>query len=173
MRNAHVIRLVCPLYSWNVDFQQCSCLVYERNHQHKHSLCSVRLPWTTRILLHEHSIVFYLFFHFEKIGLKVLSFMSGSDFRGKLGQWLSFHYPSTLSDTMGPGRPASACVHLASGVQLDGRSDPSKLQTQVVSFYFSLSNFVMKLFRQRKGQWTHFKSPLRFKHYHTQENGKK
>ncbi|XP_017919938.1 PREDICTED: protein moonraker isoform X2 [Capra hircus] len=31
---------------------------------------------------------------------------------------------------MGPGRPASARVHLASGVQLDGRSGPSKLQTQ-------------------------------------------
>ncbi|KAB1265084.1 Protein moonraker [Camelus dromedarius] len=31
---------------------------------------------------------------------------------------------------MGPGRPASACVHPASSVQLDGRSDPGKLQTQ-------------------------------------------
>ncbi|XP_043759406.1 protein moonraker isoform X1 [Cervus elaphus] len=31
---------------------------------------------------------------------------------------------------MGPGRPAAACVHLASDVQLDGRSDPRKLQTQ-------------------------------------------
>uniref|UniRef100_A0ABI0P071 KIAA0753 n=1 Tax=Bos taurus TaxID=9913 RepID=A0ABI0P071_BOVIN len=31
---------------------------------------------------------------------------------------------------MGPGRPASTCVHLASGVQLDGRSDPRKLHTQ-------------------------------------------
>ncbi|KAM9046072.1 protein moonraker isoform 3-T7 [Megaptera novaeangliae] len=31
---------------------------------------------------------------------------------------------------MGSGRPASACVHLASSVQLDGRSDPRKLQTQ-------------------------------------------
>ncbi|XP_057571775.1 protein moonraker isoform X1 [Hippopotamus amphibius kiboko] len=31
---------------------------------------------------------------------------------------------------MGPGRPASTCVHLASSVQLDGRSDPRKLQTQ-------------------------------------------
>ncbi|KAM5215004.1 protein moonraker isoform 3-T3 [Hipposideros larvatus] len=31
---------------------------------------------------------------------------------------------------MGPGRQASTCVHLASGVQLDGRSDPMGLQTQ-------------------------------------------
>nr|XP_030717534.1 protein moonraker isoform X2 [Globicephala melas] len=31
---------------------------------------------------------------------------------------------------MGSGRPASTCVHLASSVQLDGRSDPRKLQTQ-------------------------------------------
>ncbi|XP_074176408.1 protein moonraker isoform X2 [Rhinolophus sinicus] len=31
---------------------------------------------------------------------------------------------------MGPGRQASACVHLASGVQLEGRSDPTRLQTQ-------------------------------------------
>ncbi|XP_070245370.1 protein moonraker isoform X2 [Bos mutus] len=31
---------------------------------------------------------------------------------------------------MGPGRPASTCIHLASGVQLDGRSDPRKLHTQ-------------------------------------------
>uniref|UniRef100_A0A8C3YVZ6 KIAA0753 n=1 Tax=Catagonus wagneri TaxID=51154 RepID=A0A8C3YVZ6_9CETA len=31
---------------------------------------------------------------------------------------------------MGPGRPASNCVHLASSVQLDERSDPRKLQTQ-------------------------------------------
>ncbi|XP_061031005.1 protein moonraker isoform X2 [Eubalaena glacialis] len=31
---------------------------------------------------------------------------------------------------MGSGRPALACVHLASSVQLDGRSDPRKLQTQ-------------------------------------------
>ncbi|XP_055432812.1 protein moonraker isoform X4 [Bubalus kerabau] len=31
---------------------------------------------------------------------------------------------------MGPGRPASTCVHLASGVPLDGRSDPRKLHTQ-------------------------------------------
>ncbi|XP_036691835.1 protein moonraker isoform X1 [Balaenoptera musculus] len=31
---------------------------------------------------------------------------------------------------MGSGRPASACVHLASSVQLDGRSDPRKLPTQ-------------------------------------------
>nr|KAF6415995.1 hypothetical protein HJG59_007251 [Molossus molossus] len=32
---------------------------------------------------------------------------------------------------MGPGRPASTCVNLASGVQLDGRSDPWTLQTQL------------------------------------------
>ncbi|XP_011358065.1 protein moonraker isoform X2 [Pteropus vampyrus] len=31
---------------------------------------------------------------------------------------------------MGPGRPASTCVHLASTVQLHGRSDPMRLQTQ-------------------------------------------
>lgn len=31
---------------------------------------------------------------------------------------------------MGPGRPASTCVHPASGDQLDERSDPRKLQTQ-------------------------------------------
>ncbi|XP_014645136.1 PREDICTED: protein moonraker isoform X1 [Ceratotherium simum simum] len=31
---------------------------------------------------------------------------------------------------MGPGRPASTCVHLASSGQLDERSDPRKLQTQ-------------------------------------------
>lgn len=31
---------------------------------------------------------------------------------------------------MGPGRPASTCVNLASSVQLDGRSDPWRLQTQ-------------------------------------------
>ncbi|XP_032947509.1 protein moonraker isoform X2 [Rhinolophus ferrumequinum] len=31
---------------------------------------------------------------------------------------------------MGPGRQASTCVHLASGVQLDGRSDATRLQTQ-------------------------------------------
>nr|KAF6456646.1 hypothetical protein HJG63_007206 [Rousettus aegyptiacus] len=31
---------------------------------------------------------------------------------------------------MGPGGPASTCVHLASTVQLDGRSDPMRLQTQ-------------------------------------------
>ncbi|XP_075850352.1 protein moonraker isoform X1 [Microcebus murinus] len=31
---------------------------------------------------------------------------------------------------MGPGRPASTCVHLASSAQLDGRSDLMKLQTQ-------------------------------------------
>ncbi|XP_067572866.1 protein moonraker isoform X1 [Pseudorca crassidens] len=31
---------------------------------------------------------------------------------------------------MGSGRPASTCVHLASSVQLEGRSDPRKLQTQ-------------------------------------------
>lgn len=31
---------------------------------------------------------------------------------------------------MGPGRPASACVNHASSVQLDGRSDPWRLQTQ-------------------------------------------
>ncbi|XP_036752075.2 protein moonraker isoform X2 [Manis pentadactyla] len=31
---------------------------------------------------------------------------------------------------MGPGRPASTCVHLTSGVQLDGRSDPAELQAQ-------------------------------------------
>ncbi|XP_029067551.1 protein moonraker isoform X1 [Monodon monoceros] len=31
---------------------------------------------------------------------------------------------------MGSGRPASTCVHLASSVQLDGRSGPRKLQTQ-------------------------------------------
>ncbi|XP_054431828.1 protein moonraker [Pteronotus mesoamericanus] len=31
---------------------------------------------------------------------------------------------------MGPGRPASACVNLASSFQLDGRSDPWKLQAQ-------------------------------------------
>lgn len=31
---------------------------------------------------------------------------------------------------MGPGRQASTCVHLASGVQLEGRSDPTRLQTQ-------------------------------------------
>ena len=51
---------------------------------------------------------------------------------------------------MGPGRPASTCVHLASGVPLDGRSDPRKLHTQVVSFCFSLPIFVTKLFRQRE-----------------------
>ncbi|XP_015414671.1 PREDICTED: protein moonraker isoform X1 [Myotis davidii] len=31
---------------------------------------------------------------------------------------------------MGPGRPASTCVNHASSVQLDGRSDPWRLQTQ-------------------------------------------
>lgn len=31
---------------------------------------------------------------------------------------------------MGPGRQASTCVHLASGVQLDGGSDSTRLQTQ-------------------------------------------
>ncbi|XP_055260147.1 protein moonraker isoform X2 [Moschus berezovskii] len=31
---------------------------------------------------------------------------------------------------MGPGRPASTCVHLASAVQLDGRSDPRNIQSQ-------------------------------------------
>ncbi|XP_008995532.3 protein moonraker isoform X2 [Callithrix jacchus] len=31
---------------------------------------------------------------------------------------------------MGPGQPASTCVHLASRAQLDGRSDPTVLQTQ-------------------------------------------
>nr|XP_036882961.1 protein moonraker isoform X2 [Manis javanica] len=31
---------------------------------------------------------------------------------------------------MGPGRPASTCVHLTSSVQLDGRSDPTELQAQ-------------------------------------------
>ncbi|XP_008579335.1 PREDICTED: uncharacterized protein KIAA0753 homolog [Galeopterus variegatus] len=31
---------------------------------------------------------------------------------------------------MGPGHPASACIHLASSTQLDGSSDPRKLQTQ-------------------------------------------
>ncbi|XP_023586898.1 protein moonraker isoform X2 [Trichechus manatus latirostris] len=31
---------------------------------------------------------------------------------------------------MGPGRPVPTCVHLASDVQLDGRCDPRKLQTQ-------------------------------------------
>uniref|UniRef100_A0A8C8ZYR1 KIAA0753 n=1 Tax=Prolemur simus TaxID=1328070 RepID=A0A8C8ZYR1_PROSS len=31
---------------------------------------------------------------------------------------------------MGQDRPASTCVHLASSAQLDGRSDPMKLQTQ-------------------------------------------
>ncbi|XP_066119041.1 protein moonraker isoform X1 [Saccopteryx bilineata] len=31
---------------------------------------------------------------------------------------------------MGPDRPASTCVNLASSVQLDGRSDPWRLQTQ-------------------------------------------
>ncbi|XP_053424509.1 protein moonraker isoform X1 [Nycticebus coucang] len=31
---------------------------------------------------------------------------------------------------MGPGWPTSTCVHLASSIHLDGRSDPVKLQTQ-------------------------------------------
>ncbi|XP_059938807.1 protein moonraker [Mesoplodon densirostris] len=31
---------------------------------------------------------------------------------------------------MGSGRPASTCVHLASSVQLDGKNEPRKLQTQ-------------------------------------------
>lgn len=61
---------------------------------------------------------------------------------------------------MGPGRPASACVHLASDVQLDGRSDPRKLQTQVVSFYFSLLIFVMKHFREREKDNEHVSDHL-------------
>ncbi|XP_077826236.1 protein moonraker isoform X4 [Macaca mulatta] len=38
---------------------------------------------------------------------------------------------------MGPGQPASTCVHLAPRTQLDGRSDPTVLQTQVNQLQFN------------------------------------
>lgn len=112
--------------------------------------------------LHEHSIVFYLFFHFEKIGLKVLSFMSGSDFRGKLGQWLSFHYPAYTVWHHGTRQTSlSVCSSSIWCPTRWGGVTPVNFGATEVGFVFiSPSNFVMKLFRQRKGQWTHFKSPL-------------
>lgn len=65
------------------------------------------------------------------------------------GWWVGFHYCSALSDRMGPGRPASACVNHASSVQLDGRSDPWRLQTQVVVTFSPLRIFVMKHFKHK------------------------